>query len=284
MNDAGFFENFTLWRDAVAAAVISGAALGFLGVWVVLKRMVYVPLALTQVSSAGVIAAFLLHDVLDATLGEHPAAEFFCDPAWFSLLFSLGAAAVFARARRESTNGVAVAYLVSAAAVLLLGGFIRQDLHDVSGVLFGSAVLVETQQVAYLLAAGLLVAIVHALLYRRFLFVSFDPDAAGAAGLRRFSHEALLVGSMALMISVATRAIGALPAFGFAILPALGALRLARTMRAAFLLSALVGVVAAAGGYYLSFVLELPTGASMVLLCALLSLALALLGRRANEP
>jgi zinc transport system permease protein len=283
MSGAGFFESFALWRDAVAAAAISGAALGFLGVWVVLKRMVYVPLALTQVSSAGVIAAFLLPAGLAGALGEHPGGAGSCDPAGFALLFPRAAAALCARARRESVNGVAVAYLVSAAAVLLLGGFVRQDLHDINGVLFGSAVLVETRQVFYLLAAGLLVAFVHAFQYRRFLFVSFDPDAAGAAGLGRFFHEALLIGSMALMLSVATRAIGALPAFGFSILPALGALRLARSMRTAFVLATAAGVAAAAGGYYLSFVLELPTGASMVLLCALLSLALALAGRRAAE-
>lgn len=66
------------------------------------------------------------------------------------------------------------------------------------------------------------------------------------------------------MISMATRAIGALPAFGLMILPALTGLHLGRTMRRAFTVSMLIGAASAALGYYFSFIWELPTGACMV--------------------
>jgi zinc transport system permease protein len=266
----GFWESWFVWRDAMAVAVIGAAALSYLGVWVVLKRVVYVPLALSQVSAAGVVAAYLI-----ATLaGIHPHCDTGCaipvDPAWIALLFALGAAIPFARPQKEGSDAVVVAYLVSGALVLILGGFVRQDLHDVQRVLFGNAVLVDTIQIAYVGAATIVTFAIHWFFHDRFLYVSFDPDAAGAAGVGRFGTEVLLYATFALMISVVTRAIGALPAFGLMVLPALTGLRFARSMRAAFAIAVATGVLSAAIGYYASFALGLPTGAAMVALSGII--------------
>lgn len=253
-----FWESSFIWRDAIIVAMISAAALSYLGVWVVLKRVVYVPLALSQVSSVGVVSAFLVCGLFDLH-------DFFLfEPAFMSLLFALGAAFYFASRRNEGDSATVVAYLISAAGALLLAGFIRQDLHDVQSILFGSAVLVETIQILYVGIAALIVLGVHFLFFRRFLFVSFDADSAGASGISVYFNEVLLYVSFAVMISVSTRAIGALPAFGFTVLPALAALRLGSTLGRAFVISALIGITSAAFGYYLSFVFELPTGAAMV--------------------
>lgn len=270
MGDApSFWASSFVWRDAMAAAVLSAAALSSLGVWVVLKRVVYVPLALSQVSSVGVVAAFLLGDLV--ARGGVGGTLF--DPAWMSLLFAALASLYFARAREKSGDATAVAYLLSAASVLILGGFIRNDLHDIQSVLFGNAVLVETRQVVIVAVVAVLATVVHVLFYRRILFVSFDADAAGASGMSVFRTEALLFLSLAVSISVATRAIGALPAFGFTVLPPLAALQLGGSMRQSMLLSTLIGVCSAALGYYLSFVWELPTGACIVVLMGMTYLA-----------
>ncbi len=265
----GFWESWFAWRDAMIVALLSAAILPYLGVWVVLKRVVYVPLALSQVSSLGVVFAYLV----GSWLGGHPhdahGCGIFLDPAWVALLFALGAAFWFARPRDDSSLAVVTAYLLSAATVLFLGGLVRQELHDVDSVLFGNAVLVDSTQVAYVGGAALIVLVVHLLLQRRFLFVSFDPDAAGAAGLRPFRTEVLLYASFALMISAATRAIGALPAFGLMVLPAMAGLRLAHSMRVAYGVAVVAGILAAGFGYYISFRVGVPTGATMVALAGL---------------
>ncbi|MFH1834389.1 MAG: metal ABC transporter permease [bacterium] len=269
MDDFGFWESWFAWRDAMIVALLSAAALAYLGLWVVLKRVVYVPLALSQVSSVGVVVAYLL----GSWIGVHPHDEHGCgillDPSWMSLAFALATAFWFARPHEDSSLAVVTAYLLSGAAVLILGSFVRQELHDVQTVLFGNAVLVDTVQIFYVGGAALVVLVVHLLLHRRFLFVSFDPDAAGAAGLKPFRTEVILYASFALMISVATRAIGALPAFGLMVLPAMAGLRLARSMKAAYAVAVVSGTLAAGFGYYLSFRFGFPTGASMVALAGL---------------
>jgi zinc transport system permease protein len=266
MESVDFWINWFVWRDAMLVSLLSAASLSYLGVWVVVKRVVYVPLALSQVSSVGVVFAYLLGSWVGGHTRDIHGCGILLDPSWISLLFALGTAFWFARPHEDSSLSVVTAYLLSGAMVMILGGFVRQDLHDVQTVLFGNAVLVDTVQILYVGGGALVVLVVHALLHRRFLFVSFDPDAAGAAGLKPFQIEVILYASFALMISVATRAIGAMPAFGLMVLPAMAGVRLARSMRAAHTIAMVSGTLAAGFGYYLSFRFGIPTGASMVAL------------------
>jgi zinc transport system permease protein len=71
------------------------------------------------------------------------------------------------------------------------------------------------------------------------------------------------------VISVATRAVGALPVFAFSVIPAAAALMLTDRIRLTIALSVLFGVISAAVGYYVSWVEQLPTGATMVVIAAL---------------
>lgn len=279
MSNPSFLESWFVWRDALVCAALSAAALGYLGVWVVLKRVVFVPLALGQSASFGVVLAYLLGFRLG--LSCHTTASVLYDPLWVAFAVCLATAAWLARRRIDAARVVVSSYLIFGAATLLMGQYVRQDLHDVQTILFGNAVLVEPVQILYVLFAALVIGAVHWLFHRRFLFVSFDPEAAEASGLARFPHEFLLYGTFALMISVATRAIGALPTFGLMVLPSMTALRFSRSIQAALLCSVGLGVLSALVGYYLSFRYDLPTGATIVAVCAALGTP-GLLRRLAN--
>jgi len=268
-----FWENWHIWWEAMLVALLGGAGLAYLGVWVALKRVLYVPLALSQVAAVGVVVAFLVEEATG--LEPTDAWHWLCEPAWIALLFALASAFVFARPRGEGDRPTVVAYLVGSALVLGLGSFVRRDLHDVAGVLFGQAVLAHLSQVITTASALAVVLAAHALFHRRLLFAAHDPAAAEAAGLRIYRLEVLLYAGFAVMLSVTTRALGALPAFGLCVLPALAALRVARSMAQALALATALGLLSAGLGYYLSFSFELPAGASMVLVAGALLGALA---------
>lgn len=55
-----FIKSYFLWRDPMIVGAVSGAICGFLGVYVVLRRIVFVGAMLSQVSSFGVALAFYL--------------------------------------------------------------------------------------------------------------------------------------------------------------------------------------------------------------------------------
>jgi len=100
-------------------------------------------------------------------------------------------------------------------------------------------------------------------LFKDFIFVSFDPETA-----RLFKYpvrvlNTILLLTIGIVIAVTTRALGALPVFALVVLPSLTALFLTEKLRWVFILSVLIGVLSAVLGYYFSFVLSLPTGASI---------------------
>ena len=64
VSDVGFWESWFLWRDPLAVAVIAAALCSFVGVYIVLKRIVFVSAAMSQMSGVGVAMAFLLCSVL----------------------------------------------------------------------------------------------------------------------------------------------------------------------------------------------------------------------------
>lgn len=270
----GFFEAWFLWRDPMAAAIVAALLLGYLGVFVVLRRVAFVSAALSQISGLGVALAFWVGSFFGVD-PHAPSAPWYASPVVFALVLTCGASILLGlpgRARRVSPeSAVALAYLASSAAVLLVlaSPRIAQEAHEVGELLFGNAVAVREEHLVSLAITALVVLAVHAVLFKDFLFVSFDPETARSVGYPVARLDAALNLSLGVAVAVATRAIGTLPVFAFLVLPAGAALLLSQRMRWVVVLSMVIAVVAAALGYYLSFVYSLPTGPTMAALCAL---------------
>lgn len=254
----------------------AGAVCGFLGVYVVLRRIVFVSAALTQISSLGVGLAFYIE-----ALGLGFFASLF-DPFTLSILLTCVAALFFALKRdfsRVSTEGViAFGFLLASGAVIIIGDRITQGAHDIANILFGSAVVVDPTDALIIPIAAAVVLIIHILLYKDFLFVSFDSETARLFKYPvRLLNTALLI-TIAVTVALTTRALGALPVFALLALPALASLYLSQNLKLVFLFSIIIGILSATLGYFFSFIFSLPTGASMTV-CAALFFLIALVWR-----
>ena len=117
-----FWEARFLWQEPMLAAIIGAAVLGYLGFFVVLRRIAFMSAALSQVSGLGVAVAFWVGSF--ANIAPHEATPWYLSPATFALLFAaLGAVAMAlpARSRRVSPESVvALAYLASSALVIVV--------------------------------------------------------------------------------------------------------------------------------------------------------------------
>lgn len=255
-----------IWHVPVAASAIAGAMLGALGVYVVLRRTVFVSAALTQLSVLGIVATLLVEERLHVET-EHPAEQLAVSMA-VSVLGALVLSTL--RPRRLPAEAWIGAAWVTASAFVVLGvSRLVHAAHDLGGMIFGNAVAVPEGDLVVIGVVAALALAVHFPFAKEIAFTSFDPDAAAAAGLRVRLWDALLFGSLGLAIPATARALGALPVFAFLTLPAAGVLLAGVGFRAAFPLAALAGVLAGAGGYVLSWLWETPTGATMVALAAL---------------
>jgi zinc transport system permease protein len=284
---AEFWAGRELWREPLVAGVLAAALLSYLGVFVVLRRMVFVSAALSEISGVGVATAFYVGAVAGIDPHVHGAIPLLLEPVWFSLLFACVAAALFSlrpgHRKLAPETIVGLGYIVASALVLAIlnSPRIAQEAHAVGDILFGNAVTVPRSQIYALAAAGAAAILAHALFFKELLFVSYDPETALVQGVGVFRYELLLNVIVAVVISVATRAVGALPVFAFTVVPAAAALMLTENIRATLPLSIAFGVVSAGVGYYLSWIEQLPTGATMVVVASVFLLpGLARLAKR----
>lgn len=272
MTEVGFWESYFLWRDPLLVAVIAAALCAFVGVYIVLKRIVFVSAAMSQASGVGVALAFFLCSVMQ--IDPHHA-PLWLHPLWYATAFAALVAALFSfnlgHRRLAGETVVGLGYLISAACVILIlnSPRVTQEAHEVNDLLYGNAVAVPPEQLKIMAFAAFVVGILHALFGKEFVFTVFDSEMARTLGLRTRGWSLLLFLTFAVAISVSTRAIGALPVFAFMVIPPAVGLLLGSRMWSVFTISVVVAVVSAFVGYWASFRWSLPTGASMVVASAL---------------
>ncbi len=258
-----FFELWELFRDAALTGALAGGLLGLLGVYVVLRRMVFLSAAVSQAAGLGVALTFYAK----AHLGF---AGLMASPTLGSALLTLIAVGIIVRggrdtpARRDGLLGVV--WLLGAAGTLAVGTRIVQDLADIDALLFGTAVAVVPEDVTLVAWTAALIGGLHLWAHRGFAAVSFDPDGARVRGLPARALDWTLFATLAVAVSICTRVIGALPTFAFSVLPALAAVRLAPNVPRALMLAALLGAGCGFGGYLLASLYDLPVGAAQTLL------------------
>jgi zinc transport system permease protein len=267
-----------IWRDPLLASVLAGGLCGFLGVYVVLRRTVFVSAALTQLSTLGIITALLAEEAVGVE-AEHAGVQLAV-----AIVFSVAGALVFGLALRgrrvPGESAVGVTYVIAGALVVLGGNRLVHAAHDLNAMVFGNAVAVPLADLVALAVVTLLCALVHAACAKELVFVSFDAETAAALGYDVRFWNALLFVTLGLAVPVAARVLGALPVFAFLTLPAAAALLVTRRLRAVFVAATLLGIAGAAAGYLVSWFAQLPTGATMVALAALLAIPGLLLRRR----
>lgn len=254
-----------IWEVPLAASVVAGALLGALGVYVVLRRTVFVSAALTQLSTLGLVGTLLVEERLHIET-EHASEQL----AVAMTVSAVGALLLGAfRPRRLPAEATVGATWVVASALVVLGvSRLVHAAHDLQGLVFGNAVAVPPEDLVVIAAVAALATAVLSAFAKELAFTSFDPETARALGMRVRVWDAVLFVTIGVAIPPAARALGALPVFAFLTLPAAGALGLRVGFRQAFPLAASFAVLAAAGGYVLSWMWELPTGATMVALAA----------------
>ncbi|HEU4630167.1 MAG TPA: metal ABC transporter permease [Gemmatimonadaceae bacterium] len=263
-----------LFREALYGSLVIAVACSVLGVYVVLRRIVFVGAALAQMSSAGIaLALFLGGFAATATLGAYPVT--------LSLVATLGGALVFGlggRAKVTPDAAIGTAYAVAAAVGILLIAKARGgEAHDI--FLQGNILGLTRRDTYTLMAVAIPVLLAHVVFYKEFLFVSFDRETARTLGYNVAFWNLFLYFTLGLVIAFAMQFAGVMLVFSFLVLPAVTALLLAQSMAATFAWAVVSAVVAAVVGFSLSIPFDLPTGPAIIAVSGVLVLLASLVRR-----
>jgi zinc/manganese transport system permease protein len=261
------FEMFHLpfMVQAFAAAAITGILLSYLGVHVVGRGIVFVDLALGQISSLGVAFA--------AFIGTGMTS--------IPLIFTLAGALLMSfinirdkRLKQEAIIGILYAF-ASALTVLFISKTPHGD-SDIQEVLFGNILsydfikvpehsvfwnLIRNDMLIVFTAIGL----VQLIFFRKFfsLTKAFENGENHLIGIFNFWNFLFYI-SIGLAIVYAVKINGVIPVFSYLIVPAVSAIMLSRSNIVIFIIAAIISLLASFWGLYLSFYYNFPAGSSIV--------------------
>jgi ABC-type Mn2+/Zn2+ transport system permease subunit len=256
-----------LFREALHGALIIAVACSVLGVYVVLRRIVFVGAALAQLSSMGIALALWLSGLGVGTfLVKQPVALALVVTLLGALFFGLGARK--SKVPQDATIGVAYA-AAAAIGILLIAKAATGEAHDI--FLQGNILGITRADAHVLYYVTVPVLLLHIIFYKEFLFVSFDGETASTLGYRVERWTLLLYFTLGLVIAFAMQFAGVLLVFNFLVLPAVTGLLMARSMAGTFFWSVLSAVVAATIGFALSIPFDLPTGPAIIAVSTVLT-------------
>jgi len=259
-----------LLRNSLYTSVLIGFACPLVGVYLVLRRLVFMGVALPQVSSAGVALALSLPVWLGVMPGEHSAQSEHMMAFVGSLVFSLAAILVLAflerRGRGLAEGRLGAAYVVAAAASILI---LTKNKYAELGwldLLKGEVITISKFDLGMAALTLALVLAALGLFHKELLLVSFDRPMAISLHKNVALWDVLLYLVIGVTVSVAVLSVGPLIAFGFLLIPALTAYLISRNIRQFMLWASLVGGVASFVGFWLAYQWNLPIGPTEVVL------------------
>lgn len=250
------FEMFQLpfMMQAFIAAVITGVLLSYLGVHVVGRGIVFVDLALGQISSLGVAFAVFIGTGI----------------TFIPLIFTLVGALLMSfisitdkRLKQEAIIGILYAF-ASALTVLLISKTPHGD-SDIQEVLFGNILSTSWKQINMIGIVFGAIALMQLVFFRKFfsLTKSFENGEITSIGIFNIWNFFFYI-SIGLAIVFAVKINGVIPVFAYLIIPAVSAIMLTKSNTLVFIIAVIISILAGFLGLNFSFHYDFPAGSSIV--------------------
>ena len=257
----------------VASLILTGIH-AYLGVHVVERGVIFVDLSLAQIAALGATIALLL----PITNGDPHAPVVY----WISLAFTFLGAAIFStirsrRARIPQEAIIGICYAVASAASILAMSKATSESEHLKDMLVGNIIAVSWGEV---LKTALLYGVIgtfHFVFRHKFLAISIDPKRAEAEGISIRLWDFLFYASFGFVVTSSVSIAGVLLVFCYLIVPSVASMLYADTIGRRLAIGWTMGTIVSALGVYLSLVLDLPTGATIVCTFGLVLVVMAAL-------
>lgn len=237
----------------------------YLGIHVISRGVIFVDLALAQIAMLGATIAFLLdlpHDGVGTYL--------------LSLGFTILGATIFSITRNVEKRKIpqeaiiGVTYAISSALIIILIDRSSHGAEHIKEMLIGNILWVTWPEVATTFVLYSAISLIHYFYRNQFLLITMDPHSAEKRGYNLKLWDLLFYGTFGLVITSSVKIAGVLLVFSFLVVPSIIGMLFASTIKNRLLLGWVVGFLASVFGLTLSYLLDLPTGACLVVLFGIL--------------
>ncbi len=254
---------YQFMQNAIAATFLGGIACGIIGVFVVLLHMPFIGVAMSHAAFAGALMGLWLG----------------FDPLLGAFLFSLGAAAVIGpladRGQLSPETSLGVVFSLMLGLAFLFIGIIPNTRSAALDLLWGSILTVNRGDIGLLAVVACLVVGLVILFAKEIKATVFNRNIALAVGIPATLVLYGIIFLTGATVTVTLRSIGGLLIFSLILNPAAAAYQLTYSMKRMFLLAAGFGVLSCWAGLLASYLLDIPSGATIVITSSLIFLLAA---------
>jgi len=251
---------YQFMQNAILAAFLGGIACSTIGVFVVLLHMPFIGVAMSHAAFAGALFGMWLG----------------FDPLIGAFVFSLGAAAVIGpladRGELSPETSLGVVFSLMLGVAFLFIGLIPNTRSAALDLLWGSILTVTHGDLILLAIVAFVIIGLVVAFFKEIQATIFSRNIALAVGLPATIILYTVLFLTGTAVTVSLRSIGGLLIFSLILNPAAAAYQLTYSMKKMFLLSALFGVLSGWVGLFFSYILDLPSGATIVVTSAVIFL------------
>jgi zinc transport system permease protein len=244
---------YEFMQNALAAGLLASVACGIVGVYVVVKRVVFISGGIAHTSFGGIGLGYFL--------GVNPVLG----ALFFTIASALGMGLVTRRAKLPEDTAIGILWAMGMALGIIFIGLTPGYAPDLFSYLFGNILTVPTFDLTLMMALDAVIILLVVLLYRELLFISFDEEFSKVAGVPTERLYLLLLALIALTVVVLIRVVGIIMVIALLTIPAALARQFTHNIKKMMMLAVVFGVIFTFSGLWLSYLLDLASGATIIL-------------------
>ena len=237
---------------ALIAAVLASISCGIVGTYIVARRKVFISGGITHASFGGIGIGYYLG--INPVLGA----------AIFSILSALGIEYISKKTDVREDSAIGILWSLGMAIGIIFIFITPGYAPNLMMFLFGNILTVTWFDICLLMGLCLLIVTFFWAYYRLILYISFDEDYARAHRAPVNFINYLLMSIVALTIVLNIRVVGIILVISFLTIPQTTANLYSRDFRTIIFLSILIGLIGSMAGLFMSYSLDIPSGASII--------------------
>jgi len=245
---------YEFMQNALIAGLLAAIACGIVGVYVVVKKIIFISGGIAHASFGGIGLGYLIgiSPVLGALV--------------FSLASALGMGYVTRKTRLPEDTAIGIIWATGMALGIVFIGLAPGYAPDLFSYLFGNILTVPASDLLLMLILDAIIIGVVIAFYKEFLAISFDEEYSTSIAIPVEVLYLLLLCMISLTVVILLRIVGMILIIALLTIPAALARQFTYNLRKMMILSVIFGIVFTIGGLWISYVLDLASGATIVLL------------------
>lgn len=263
--------SFEFFRNGTIAAVLVGGLCGLIGVYIVLRGMSYIGHGLSHAVFGGAVVAFVMQ------------ANFYVGAGVWGFIAALLINQTVRRTRINADAAIGVVTTASFAIGVVLISRYRRFTQSFDAALFGNILGVTAGDIWVIAGVTLMVVVLIFLLYKQLLFTTFDGEVARVYGVSTNWVETWFALILAATVIASMQILGVTMIAAALVIPAITARLLTDSFHRMVFFSTGLGALTGLVGMFLSFYVDVSSGATIVLLQAFLFCLALVASRRSNR-